>query len=228
VTGMKLLIVEDELQLLDSITEYLQQEGYICERATGFLDAEEKLALYQYGVVILDITLPDGNGLDLLHQLKKDHPDTGILIVSARDSLDDKLKGLDLGADDYITKPFHLAELNSRIKALIRRKSFNGQLKVTFQEIEINPDSNEVHVKGHLLDLTRKEYELLLYFVTNKRRVLSKGTIAEFLWGDNIDLADNFDFIYTHIKNLRKKIEKAGGDDYIKTIYGLGYKFTDV
>ena len=224
---MKILIVEDEIQLLDSITEYLRQEGYICERAAGFFEAEEKLALYEYVVVVLDITLPDGNGLDLLNLLKKDQPDTGVLIVSARNSLDDKLKGLDLGADDYITKPFHLAELNSRIKALIRRRNYKGKLKVVFNEIEIDPDVREILVNGHRLDLTRKEYDLLLYFVTNKKRVLSKEIIAEFLWGDNIDLADNFDFIYTHIKNLRKKIEQAEGEDYIKSIYGLGYKFTD-
>ena len=224
---MKILIVEDEIQLLDSITEYLRQEGYICERAAGFFEAEEKLALYEYVVVVLDITLPDGNGLDLLHRLKKDRPETGVLIVSARNSLDDKLKGLDWGADDYITKPFHLAELNSRIKALIRRRNYKGKLKVVFNEIEIDPDVREILVNGHRLDLTRKEYDLLLYFVTNKKRVLSKEIIAEFLWGDNIDLADNFDFIYTHIKNLRKKIEQAEGEDYIKSIYGLGYKFTD-
>ncbi len=224
---MKILIVEDEIQLLDSMTEYLQQEGYICERATGFLDADEKMALYEYGVVVLDITLPDGNGLYLLHQLKKEQPDTGVLIVSARNSLDDKLKGLDWGADDYITKPFHLAELNSRIKALIRRRNFRGRMKLIFNEIEIDPDEREIIVNNQKLDLTRKEYDLLLYFVTNKKRVLSKGVIAEFLWGDNIDLADNFDFIYTHIKNIRKKILQAGGEDYIKSVYGLGYKFTD-
>ncbi|MBL7128239.1 MAG: response regulator transcription factor [Ignavibacteria bacterium] len=224
---MKLLIVEDEKQLLQSISQYLQKEGFVCEQASDYFTAEEKLTLYEYDIVVLDITLPDGNGLDLLNMIRKEYQQTGIMIVSARNSLDDKLKGLDLGADDYITKPFHLAELNSRINAIIRRRIFQGQSNIIFNEIEIDPTAKEVTVNNNLLDLTKKEYMLLLYFITNKNRVLTKEAIAEHLWGDNIDMVDNFDFVYTHIKNMRKKIEVAGGTDYLLNIYGMGYKYTN-
>jgi DNA-binding response OmpR family regulator len=223
---MKILVVEDEKQLLDSVIIYLQKEGFICEEALSFSAAADKLAIYDYDIVMIDITLPDGNGLDLLQIMKKEHSDTGILIVSAKNSLDDKLKGLDLGADDYITKPFHLPELNSRINAIIRRRNFRGQTMIIFNEIEIEPAARQAHVNGTTLDLTKKEYDLLLYFITNKNRVLTKEAIAEHLWGDHLDMADNFDFIYTHIKNLRKKIEKEGGANYLQTVYGLGYKFS--
>lgn len=224
---MKILIVEDEKELLDTVSGYLQKEGFVCEEASTRFAAQDKLVAYEYDLVVLDITLPDGSGLDLLDYLKKDHPETGILIVSAKTSLDDKLKGLDLGADDYITKPFHLAELNSRINAIIRRRNFQGKPIITFNEIEIDAAGRQATVHGNLLDLTKKEYNLLLYFVTNKNRVLTKEAIAEHLWGDNIDMASDFDFIYTHIKNLRRKIQIEGGADYVQTVYGLGYKFTD-
>ncbi len=224
---MKVLIVEDEVQLLETMTRYLRTVGFVCEEAPSRAAAEEKLGVYDYDIVVLDITLPDGSGLDLLDALKKDHPATGVLIVSARNSLDDKLEGLDLGADDYITKPFHLAELNSRINAIIRRRSFHGETSIVFNEIVIDPSARQTTVSGKPLDLTRKEYDLLLYLITNRNRVLPKEAIAEHLWGDNIDMADNFDFIYTHIKNLRKKIKEAGGDDYLHTVYGTGYTFTD-
>jgi DNA-binding response OmpR family regulator len=224
---MKLLIVEDERALLESISGYLRNQGFVCEEAMTCFAAEDKLVAFDYDIVLLDITLPDGSGLELLHQLKKEHPETGILIVSAKDSLDDKLKGLELGADDYITKPFHLAELNARVNAVIRRRSFRGQPKITFREIAIDPAAKQVTVHGKLVDLTRKEYDLLLYFITNKNRVLTKEAIAEHLWGDNIDMVESFDFIYTHIKNLRKKIQAEGGSDYVRTVYGVGYRFTD-
>ncbi len=224
---MKILIVEDEQQLLESISGYLRKQGFICEEADTWLKAEDKLLLYQYNIVILDITLPDGNGLDLIKLLRNSNPDTGILIVSAKNSLDDKLTGLDLGADDYITKPFHLSELNSRINAIIRRKYFHGNSHIIHNEVEIDTASKQAIVNNKPLNLTKKEYDLLLYFITNKNRVLTKDAIAEHLWGDNIDLADNFDFVYTHIKNLRKKILQEGGTDYLKTVYGVGYKFTE-
>lgn len=222
---MKLLIVEDELELLNSTCVYLQKEDFVCEAASNFFDAEDKLLSYNYDVVILDINLPDGNGLDLLKFVKGKSPETGVLIVSAKDSLDDKLKGLDLGADDYITKPFHLAELNSRVNSLLRRRKFEGNNNIIFQEIEIDPVAKIAMVNSVPLDLTKKEYFLLLYFITNKNRVLTKEAIAEHLWGDNIDMVDNFDFIYTHMRNLRKKLKKSGANDYLQTIYGLGYKF---
>ncbi|ARS37561.1 response regulator transcription factor [Pontibacter actiniarum] len=223
---MKILLVEDEVNLLNTTSNYLRKEGYLCEEAPSYLAAEDKIATHQYDVVILDLTLPDGNGLDLLHKLKALYPDTGVLIVSARNSLDDRLTGLDLGADDYITKPFFLAELNSRINAIIRRRQFKGSATVVFNEIEVLPDAMQVKVNGNLLELTKKEYDLLLYFVTNKNRVLTREAIAEHSWGDHADSADNFDFIYSHIKNLRRKIVQAGGTDYLHTVYGVGYKFS--
>jgi DNA-binding response OmpR family regulator len=224
---MKLLIVEDEPALLEEMKNFLGKENYICETAANFNDADEKLSVYHYDVALIDITLPGGSGLQLIENLKHQNTDSGIIVISARNSLDDKLTGLDLGADDYMTKPFHLSELNARVKAVLRRRKFEGATKVLFNEIELLPDEGTCQVKGNKLALTKKEFEMLLFFISNKNRLLTRESIAEHLWGDNIDLADNFDFIYTHINNLRKKIVKSGGNDYIKTVYGIGYKFTD-
>ncbi len=224
---MKILIVEDEIELIESMATYLENEDFICEKATNFFDAEDKLISFNYDVVILDITLPDGSGIDLLKMIKDKDAKVGVLIVSAKDSLDDKLKGLDLGADDYITKPFHLAELNSRINSLLRRQKFDGSDMIVFNEIEIDPTSKEVTIDNKLIELTKKEYNLLLYFIANKNKVVTKESIAEHLWGDEIEMADSFDFIYTHLGNLRKKIKKYGANDYVKTMYGLGYKFSE-
>lgn len=222
---MKILIIEDEAPLLQTLGNYFSNEGYICELVARYQQAAEKIELFEYDVILLDITLPDGNGLDLLKQLKVIHPNTGVLILSAKDALNDKIQGLDGGADDYITKPFHLAELNARVNSLIRRRYLQGNKTLQFQEIEIDPVDREVKINGHIVELHKKEYDLLVYMVTNKNRVLTKAAIAEHLWGDYMDLADNFDLVYSHVKNLRKKITGIGGTDYIKTIYGLGYKF---
>lgn len=224
---MKLLIVEDEKPLLESISNYLGEEGYLCEHATSYFEAEDKVISYAYDIVLLDITLPGGSGLDLIDLIKETHPTSGILIISAKDSLDDKLIGLDLGADDYITKPFHLAEVKSRVNAIIRRNSFEGNSNVNFHEISIDTEAKHATVNDRPLTLTRKEYDLLLYFITNKNRVITKEALAEHMWGDHMDMANNFDFVYTHVKNLRKKIVQAGGNDYIKTVYGMGYKFSE-
>jgi DNA-binding response OmpR family regulator len=224
---MKILLVEDEKELSNSITEYLQKENYLCEAVYTFEHALEKINLYHYDCIILDIGLPDGSGMDLIHALKDNKSETGIIIVSARNSLDDKVAGLEIGADDYLTKPFHLPELNARIKSIIRRRSFGGANEIRYNEIRVIPDLMEVLVIEQPLSLTKKEYDLLVFFLSNKDRVLTRESIAEHLWGDDMDMADSFDFIYTHIKNLRKKIMEKGGDDYIKTIYGMGYKFTD-
>jgi len=224
---MKILIIEDEIELLIAISNYLVRENYICELAESFNKADEKLSIYEYDVILLDITLPDGNGLELLKTIKKYHIKSGVIIISAKNSLDDKISGLDLGADDYMTKPFQLSELNSRIKAVLRRRQFDGTNILNFNEIAVNTDSKSVAVNGIEITITKKEYDLLLFFIINKNRVLTKEAIAEHLWNDNIDLADNFDFIYTHLNNIRKKIKRAGGTDYIKTIYGMGYKFTE-
>jgi DNA-binding response OmpR family regulator len=225
---MKILIIEDEIELLIAISNYLIKENYICELAENFAKADEKLAIYEYDIILLDISLPDGNGLDLLETVKKHHIKSGVIIISAKNSLDDKITGLDLGADDYLTKPFQLSELNSRIKAVLRRRQYDGTNTISFNEITINTDSKSVTVGEEEIILTKKEYDLLLYFIVNKHRVLTKEAIAEHLWNDNIDLSDNFDFIYTHLNNIRKKIKKAGGNDYVKTIYGMGYKFTEL
>lgn len=224
---MKILIIEDEKDLMDNILAYLSAGDFVCESASSKAEALDKLAGFNYDVVILDIMLPDGNGLQILSHIRNENPDTGVLIVSAKNALDDRLRGLDLGADDYLTKPFHLSELNARIRAIFRRRKLQGQTVLQFNEIAIHTNNHEVLVHEAPLELTLKEYELLLFFVTNKNRVLTKQAIAEHLWGDNVDYLQNFDFVYQHIKNLRKKIMANDGRDYIKTIYGLGYKFTD-
>ena len=225
---MKILIIEDEVELLSEISNYLTEADYTCELADRFDRAMDKILIYEYDIILLDISLPDGNGLELIKSLKKINPKTGIIVISAKDSLDDKISGLDLGADDYLTKPFQLSELNSRIKAVLRRRSFEGSDRIQFNEIEVDTQNKMVSVANIPIGLTKKEYDLLLYFLINKNRLLTKESIAEHLWGDNIDLADNFDFIYTHINNLRKKIVFNGSNDYIKSVYGMGYKFTDI
>jgi len=204
---------------------YLAKEGSICETAFTYNQAIDKIISFNYDVIILDLTLPDGNGLDVLKALKDASSEAGVLIASAKDSLEAKLEGLNLGADDYITKPYHLSELNARIKAIYRRKNFNNRKLLECNEIVIDTDACEVKVDSNQVELTKKEYELLVYFISNQNRVVTKQSIAEHLWGDQADFYDSFDFVYQHIKNLRKKIMKAGGGDYINTIYGMGYKF---
>lgn len=223
---MKLLVIEDEKQLSDSICAYLDSESFRCETAHDFATAMDKISIYDYTCIILDINLPGGNGLDILKELKANNKSDGVLIISARNSLDDKVYGLKTGADDYLTKPFHLPELGARVAAIIRRKSFDGKNKVQVDELELDLLHKTASVKGKTVDLTRKEYDLLLYFTGNKNKVISKGAIAEHLWGDDMGTADNYDFLYTHIKNLRKKLVQAGCPDYIKSIYGMGYKFS--
>lgn len=225
---MKILIIEDEVGLSDSIQAYFSDGDSICETALDFASALEKVNVYRYDCIILDLTLPGGNGLDLIRQLKAAQHNDGILIISAKNSLDDRLTGLDLGADDYLTKPFHLSELKSRVSAIIRRRSFNGNNVLAFREISVDLVAKSVKVNQVPVRLTRKEYSLLLYFMANKGKVVSKNAIAEHLWGDSIDVSDNFDFIYSHIKNIRKKLVEAGARDYIQAAYGMGYKFTEL
>lgn len=222
---MKILIVEDNRELAESMLVFLGGERYICEWAENFAQAAEKLAIHTYDCILLDIMLPDQNGLQLLQLIRRDNIQSCVLIISAKDALDDKVTGLEEGADDYITKPFHLPELHARLRAVFRRKKLDGSNLVQFNEITLNTDTFEASVNGSLLDVTRKEFELLLYFVVNKNRVLSRQSIANHLWGDHTDHLSNFDFVYQHIKNLRKKISGARGSDYIETVYGLGYKF---
>jgi DNA-binding response OmpR family regulator len=222
---MKLLVIEDEMDLRDAIAGFFKHEKEVVVSAGTLLEAEDCLHNHQFDVVIVDITLPDGSGLDILPMISETQANSGVLILSAKNSLDDKITGLDLGADDYLTKPFHLAELNSRVKAVVRRKIFKGAKSIEFNEIKINIDDNQAYVNDQALGLTKKEFFLLLYFVNNKNRVLTRESIAEHLWGDNLDYFDNYDFIYTHIKNLRKKVIALGGMDYLQSVHGMGYKF---
>ncbi len=223
---MKLLVVEDETALLSEIVNFIKQEGFICETASNFEEAVQKINLHRYDCAVIDITLPGGSGLEIISRLKKISVNTGIIIVSAKNSVGDKISGLNLGADDYLAKPFHLAELNARIKSVIRRRQFDGKDKIIFEEISIFPETREVTVNTIPVSLTRKEYEILLYFISNKQRVLTKESIAEHIWGDQADSFDSLDFVYSQIKNLRKKINDCGGGDYLQSVYGVGYKFT--
>jgi DNA-binding response OmpR family regulator len=222
---MKILIIEDEVDLSDSISTYLTTEQFSCEAAYDYHTAIEKIHLNEYSCIILDITLPNGSGLDILSELKSMDKADGVLIVSAKNSMDDKIIGLNTGADDYLAKPFHLPELAARVSAIIRRKSFGGRNQIRIGELLLDILDKTLKHEQETISLTRKEYELLLYLLSNKNRVVTKEAIVEHLWGEDIDLSDNYDFIYSHIKNLRKKMMNAGSPDYIKVVYGMGYKF---
>lgn len=225
---MKLLIVEDNFQLADDLSRFLTENGFIVEISNTLSRAKDKSSVYNYDLIILDLGLPDGSGLEMISHLKQLDKNPGILIVTAKNAVEEKVKGLELGADDYITKPFHKAELNARIKSIIRRKSFKGNNIVEINNIKIDLESYETFVNNKLIELTKKEFDLLLYFMYNKGRILTKENIAEHLWGDHIDQADNFDFIYNHIKNLRKKLQNKGAGNNIRSVYGMGYKFYEL
>ncbi|MDB5275502.1 MAG: transcriptional regulator [Ferruginibacter sp.] len=224
---MKLLIIEDEQALRDAIQQYMETQGYLCEIAGNFEEAMDKIDYYEYDCIVVDIGLPMGSGLDIVKELKSIKSKAGIIIISARDAVDDKVMGLQLGSDDYLTKPFHLSELNARVAAIIRRRNFGGEEKILFNEIEIHPAAKSVKMNDKYLDLTQKEYDLLVYFISNRGRLITKSALAQHIWGDQYDQAESYDFLYTHIKNLRKKMMESGTADYIKNIYGTGYKFTD-
>ncbi|HEV8272079.1 MAG TPA: response regulator transcription factor [Chitinophagaceae bacterium] len=224
---MKLLIIEDEKELAASIASYLKNENYTCEVASNFKQAIDKIETTDYECIALDITLPDGSGMQLLKELKNNKKSEGVIIISAKNSIDDRINGLRLGADDYLVKPFHLSELAARINAIIRRKMYNGNNIIRFNEIFIDTLAKEVTVKKELIELTRKEYELLLYFLSNQRRVISKNALISHLWSQEMGTGESADIIYTHIKNLRKKLSEKGCGDYIRSLYGMGYKLTD-
>lgn len=222
---MKFLIIEDEKVLVDSIKTYLTEDGNICEVANNVRSATEKISFYEYDAIILDIGLPDGTGLEILNYLKSLRKDAGIIIISARNALDDRLKALDLGADDYLIKPFHLAELKARLMAIYRRRNFKGQNLLIYDIIEIDIDRRDVKVDDEPLTLTKREYEMLLYFIANRGKVITHSALVDHLWKDEVTWADNFDFLYTHIKNLRRKLSEITGKDYFSSVYGIGYKF---
>lgn len=224
---MKVLVVEDEPDMLNNIVDSLKGELYTVEMASDFPSAMEKMGVYDYDCILLDITLPGGSGLTLLKELKRHNNSTGVIILSAKDSLHDRIDGLDLGADDYLAKPFHMAELHARIKALFRRRNMDGSQVIDIGNVTINPDSRMVMVNKETLSLNRKEYDILLYLVTNKNRLVQKTALAEHVWGDYIDEADSFEFIYSQIKNLRKKLRDTGAKIEITSIYGIGYQILE-
>ena len=223
---MNIVIIEDEPSLRERIQRSLEKERYVVEAAADFQSGLRKIEDYDYDCVLLDIMLPDGNGLNLLEQLKKMRKRENVIIISAKDSLDDKVLGLELGADDYLPKPFHLAELNARIKSVIRRQRRDGEMDIRLANIRIVPDTFQVFVDDKEIELNRKEYDILLYFANRPGRLVNKNTLAESVWGDHIDQVDNFDFIYAQIKNLRKKLKDAGALAELKAVYGFGYKMT--
>lgn len=222
---VKILIIEDEKELAQSIAEYLSAENYLCEFAATFVEAMEKTAVYNYDCILLDIMLPDGNGLKILEELKKSNKEDGVIVISAKNALDDKILGLQIGADDYLSKPFHLSELTARIFSVIRRKQFRNSNIVKQNELQVDLLAKTVVVNDEPVSLTKKEFDLLVYFIGNKNRVISKSTLAEHLSGDFADMLDSHDFVYAHVKNLKKKLHEAGCDHYLKTVYGTGYKW---
>lgn len=223
---MKILLVEDDVNLREITQCSLEKERYVVEVASNFRTALQKIEDYDYDCVLLDIMLPDGNGLDLLEQLKAMRKRENVIIISAKDALEDKILGLDLGADDYLSKPFHLAELNARIKSVIRRHQQNGEIVIRYGNIEVYPDKFRVLVDGKEMELNRKEYDILVFFMNRPGRLVNKNVLAESVWGDHIDQVDNFDFVYAQIKNLRKKMKESGATPELKAVYGFGYKMT--
>ena len=224
---MKLLIVEDEKELAASMVSYLKNENYTCEVASNYKQALDKIETSDYECIALDITLPGGSGMQLLKELKNNKKTDGVIIISAKNSIDDRISGLRLGADDYLVKPFHLSELAARINAIIRRKMYSGNNVIRFNEISIDTLAKEVKVNADPVELTRKEYELLVYFLSNQRKVISKNALISHLWSQEMGTGESADIIYTHIKNLRKKLSEKGCGDYIRSLYGMGYKLTD-
>jgi DNA-binding response OmpR family regulator len=224
---MKILLIEDHEPLRRQVSQILTGQGYVCEEAGTFSEALEKVALYEYDLLIVDINLPGGSGLGIIREVKKSAPQSAVMVVSARDSVTQRIEGLELGADDYISKPFDLAELLARVKSLIRRYRFDGKQQLVIGSVVIDTYHQQVSIHNEPLELTRTEYKLLLFFASNIGRVLTREGMAEHVWGDHMDVADSFDFIYSHIKNLRKKLRQAGGGDPIKVVYGVGYKMTE-
>lgn len=225
---MKILVVEDERKLSDSIVTYLSGESYLCEQAFTYAEARQKVNIYEYDCVLLDLMLPGGNGLDILSEIRKRRNPVGVIVISAKDSLDDKVKGLKIGADDYLPKPFHMAELGMRVYAVIRRREFSATNVLESDGVSVNLLEKSVTVNGADVELTRSEYELLLFLIGNRNRVISKSAMAEHLSGDMADMMENHDFVYTHIKNLKAKLAAAGCTDCIKNVYGTGYKWVEL
>lgn len=225
---MKILVVEDEIELADLIVQSLTKEYFVVEAVNDFYTALDKINNYQYDCILLDIGLPGGSGIEVLEYLRDNAKSENVIIISAKDSLEDKIMGLNLGADDYLTKPFHLAELNARVKAVLRRKELDGKQRLEFGGVSMDLEERKVYVDGHALELNRKEFDILRYFLFNKNRLVSKMSLAEHVWGDNIDQADNLDFVYYQIKNLRKKLKAVNAGIEIESVYGTGYRVKEL
>ncbi|MFC3159730.1 DNA-binding response regulator, OmpR family, contains REC and winged-helix (wHTH) domain [Chryseobacterium arachidis] len=221
---MKILIIEDEPELKNIVQNFLEAEQFIVEYAEDYSSGLEKIISYEYDCILLDIMLPDGSGINLLKEIKAMHKKDPVIILSAKDSVDDKVAGLEIGADDYLAKPFHLAELLARIKSVIRRKKQDGENTISYKNINIDPENRKVLINNKELVLNRKEYDLLYYFVIQPEKTLQKTTLAEAIWGDYIDQADSLDFIYSQIKNLRKKLKNSNSEADFQAVYGIGYK----
>lgn len=222
---MKILIIEDEAELAKAMVDYLAGQNYLCELAGDYHQALEKIAAYHYDCILLDLMLPGGSGMKILDELKASNKEDGVIIISAKNALEDKIRGLELGADDYLAKPFHLSELSARIFSVIRRKNFANSNVIQHGELQVDLLAKTVSVSGSAVILTKKEFDLLLFFIGNKNKVISKSAIAEHLSGDLADMLDNHDFIYAHIKNLKKKLLESGCGNNLKTLYGNGYKW---
>lgn len=224
---MRLLVIEDEKNLREDIIDYLSENGYKCDFASSIRSGIAKLSEIKYACVLVDMGLPDGTGMEVVNHIKANKPETGVIIVTAKNSLEDKLEGLNMGADDYLTKPFHLSELNARIHSVIRRRNFGGKNTLSFENLEIDPTEKKVVANGQILQLTKKEYEILVHLASNPTHLITKEALADAIWGDKAEMASSFDFVYSQIKNLKKKLNEAGLTDYIKVVYGMGYKFKD-
>ena len=223
---MKVLIIEDEAGLREVVQQSLEKEKYIVETAHDYISGFDKLGSYDYDCILIDIMLPNGSGLDLLKEVKKQKKQSAVIIISAKDAVDDKVKGLDLGADDYLSKPFHLSELHARIKSAMRRNNHNGDNFIVWKNVALSPEQRTVSIDDNPLVLNRKEFDLLYYFIINQNRLINKTAIAEYVWGDHTDQADNLDFVYSQIKNLRKKLKDSDAEIDIQAVYGIGYKMT--
>jgi DNA-binding response OmpR family regulator len=224
---MKILIIEDEKSLREDVIDYLSENGYKCDFASSVKSGLQKLSENKYVCALVDIGLPDGSGIEIIDHIKDKSPEMGVIIITAANSLEDKLKGLKIGADDYLTKPFHLSELNARIYSVLRRRNFGGKNALVFEGLEIDTTEKKVIANGTQLQLTKKEYDILVYLASNPTHLITKEALAENIWGDKAEMATTFDFVYSQIKNLKKKLNEAGLKDFIKVVYGMGYKFKD-
>lgn len=224
---MRILIIEDEKSLREDVVDYLSENGYKCDFATTVKSSMQKLSDTVYSCALIDVGLPDGSGIEIVEYIKKQYPEMGVIIVTAKNALEDKITGLKIGADDYLTKPFHLSELSARIYSILRRRNFGGKNALIFEGLEIDTTEKKVTANQQQMQLTKKEYDILVYLASNPTHLITKEALADAIWGDKAEMASSFDFVYSQIKNLKKKLNEAGLKDYIKVVYGMGYKFKD-